>query len=223
MIEGVIYDMDGVIVDSEPLWKRAMIEVWASVGLAITEDDCRETQGLRIDEVARVWARRHAWSPGATDEVATATVERVVDLVRTESALFPGVADSLAFFEARGVPCAIASSSDLVLIEAVVDTFGLRDRFGPLVSAQHEEYGKPHPGVYLSAASALGVDAPRCLAIEDSPNGIISAKAARMRVLCVPDPALREDPRVGVADVVVDSMALFDAGVWSALNSAPPG
>lgn len=223
VIEGVIYDMDGVIVDSEPLWKRAMIEVWARVGLAITEDDCRETQGLRIDEVARVWAGRHGWSPRATEEVAAATVGRVVDLIRTESGLLPGVAESLRFFEDRGVPCAIASSSDLVLIDAVVDSFGLRGCFGPLVSAEHEDYGKPHPGVYLSAAQRLGVEASRCLAIEDSPNGVISAKAARMRVLCVPDPALRDDPRVGVADVVVDSMAHFGADVWSALNAAPPG
>lgn len=223
MIEGVIYDMDGIIVDSEPLWKRAMIAVWATVGLAITEDDCRATQGLRIDEVAGVWAERHGWEPGTPEQVATATVARVVELVRTEAELLPGVADSLRFFEARGVPCAIASSSDLELIDAVVDAFDLRGRFGPLVSAEHEEFGKPHPGVYLSAARRLGVDPTRCLAIEDSPNGIVSAKAARMRVLCVPDPALRDDPRIGVADVVVDSMADFDAEVWSALNTAPTG
>lgn len=220
MIEGVIYDMDGVIVDSEPLWKRAMIEVWATVGLVIDEDDCRATQGLRIDEVAGVWAERHAWAPGVAEKVAADTVARVVELVRAEAEVLPGVAESLRFLHLRGVPCAIASSSDLALIEAVVDSFGLRGSFGPLVSAEHEEFGKPHPGVYLSAARRLGVDPTRCLAIEDSPNGIVSAKAARMRVLCVPDPALKDDPRVGVADVVIASMTDFGADVWSTLNAA---
>lgn len=218
MIEGVIYDMDGVLVDSEPLWKRAMIEVWATVGSVITEDDCRLTQGLRIDEVAAVWSRRHHWEGATAAQVARATVARVIELVRTEASLLPGVAATLEFFDRRELPCAVASSSDLVLIDAVVDAFDLRDAFGALVSAEHEEYGKPHPGVYLRAAGELGIDPSRCLAIEDSPNGIVAAKAARMQVLCVPDPAFRDDASLAVADVVLASLADFDESVWSTLE-----
>lgn len=221
MIEGVIYDMDGVLVDSEPLWKRAMIEVWATVGSTITEDDCRHTQGLRIDEVAGIWARRHGWEGVTPSQVARATVARVVELVHTEATLLPGVETSLEFFGRRGLPRGIASSSDLALIRAVVDAFGLRDCFSVLVSAEHEEFGKPHPGVYLRAARELGLDPSRCVAIEDSPNGVIAAKAARMRVLCVPDPAFRGDPRIGPADVVLDSLADVGDAVWAVLDPLP--
>lgn len=217
MIEGVIYDMDGVLVDSEPLWKRAMIEVWATVGSVITEDDCRHTQGLRIDEVAEIWARRHGWEDVTPDQVARATVTRMIELVRTEAVLLPGVGFTLEFFGRRSLPCGIASSSDLALIDAVVDAFGLRGHFVSLVSAEFEDYGKPHPGVYLRAARELGVDPDRCVAIEDSPNGVLAAKAARMRVLCVPDPAFRGDPILAAADAVIPSLADFDDGVWALL------
>lgn len=220
MIDGVIYDMDGVLVDSEPLWKRAMIEVWATVGVVITEDDCRRTQGLRIDEVAELWGRRQGWDEALPGQVARATVGRVIELVRAEATLLPGVTSSIEFFAELGLPCGIASSSDLALIEAVVDAFGLGGRFVSLVSAEHEEFGKPHPGVYLRAARDLGVDPARCLAVEDSPNGIVSAKAARMRVLCVPDPAFRGDRRLGIADMVLASLEELDESVWTTLVSA---
>lgn len=134
--------------------------------------------------------------------------------------MLPGVTSSIEFFAELGLPCGIASSSDLALIEAVVGAFGLGGRFVSLVSAEHEEFGKPHPGVYLRAARDLGVDPARCLAVEDSPNGIVSAKAARMRVLCVPDPAFRGDRRLGIADMVLASLEELDESVWTTLVSA---
>ena len=101
---------------------------------------------------------------------------------------------------------ALASSSSYRIIDAVVDKFGLRNRFELIYSAQEEPFGKPHPGVYISAAQKLGVTPESCLAIEDSINGVVSAKAAKMKCIAVPEPAARNDRRYGIADVVLDSL-----------------
>jgi len=108
----------------------------------------------------------------------------------------------------------LASSSQFVLIDAVLDHFYLRDYFQIVHSAESEPYGKPHPGVYLTTASLLGKRARECLAVEDSMNGLVAAKAAMMRCLMVPDVALREDPRLSLADLVVESLEKLDGEAW---------
>jgi len=222
MIDAVIFDMDGVLVDSEPLWKRAMIEVWATIGLDISVEDCRATQGLRIDEVVDVWYEREPWTQRSPAEVVQATVARVVELIHEEGELLPGVVDALELFATRSVPMAVASSSDLVLIDAVVHAFDLGGVFSALVSAEHEDFGKPHPAVYLTAANEVEADPSRCLAIEDSLNGIVAAKAARMHVLAVPDPAFRGDARLALADAMIDSLTELTPALWDRLNGMSP-
>jgi sugar-phosphatase len=196
-VSAFIFDLDGLLIDSEPLWRRAEIEVFGRHGLHLGEEQCLETTGLRIDEVVRHW--------GQPAEAAAEIVDRVIELVRVEGSPKPFAVESVREARRRTEKLALASSSPERLIEATLGKLGIRDVFDAVVSASSEPYGKPHPGVYLTTAARLGGVAPtECVAIEDSLNGVIAAKAARMRCVAVPE---RADARFAIADVVLSSLA----------------
>ena len=117
---------------------------------------------------------------------------------------------------------AVCSGSYAVVIEAALDRLGITDVMSAWHSAEWEPLGKPHPGAYLSTAAKLGIDPTACLAFEDSFNGAIAARAARMRVVAVPEPAAQGSPRWGFCDLVLDSLADFDAAALDALVDGPP-
>jgi len=226
MITGVLFDMDGLLVDSEPLWQRAEIEVFASVGVELTREACLETRGRRVDEVVRHWFERSPWTGRSVAAVRDAIVTRVVDLVRTEGTIKDGVVHALDFFAARGLPLGIASSSDYAVIEAVLDRLELRSCFAIVHSGEEEAHGKPHPDVYRGAARKLDRAPESCLALEDSPSGVASAKAAGMRCIAVVDasgvdPAEREVEanRLAGADLVLRSLGEIDAVVWQRVSN----
>lgn len=201
--------MDGLLIDSEPLWRIAEVEALSSVGVSITEEDALETTGLRTDEVVELWYGRHPWPDPPRKEIEARIITRLIALVRERGEAMTGVHETLQAFSAAGFPLAIASSSTSEIIAAVLETLGIGGYFRVTQSAEHEPFGKPHPGVYIEAARALGVEPRHCLALEDSPNGVIAAKAARMTCIAVPDPALVGDRRYGAADLVLGSLADF--------------
>jgi HAD superfamily hydrolase (TIGR01509 family) len=202
----LLFDMDGVLIDSEPLWRRAEIEVFAEVGLELSEQDCRETQGLRIDDAVAYWYTRFPWSGKSCESVAEAIVERVAELIRADGKPLPGVHRAISDASERGWRLGLASSSSQFLIDTVLDHFELRAAFEITRSAEHEAYGKPHPAVYLSTAIALSIDPRRCVAIEDSLNGVVSAIAAQMSCIAIPAPESRDDPRFAIASMRLASL-----------------
>jgi len=129
-----------------------------------------------------------------------------------------GVYEILKFMKGKNVKLAIASSSQLILIKTVVQKFGIEKYFDELYSAEMEEYGKPHPGVYITTAKVLDVAPERCVALEDSFNGLLSAKAARMKCICVPDESIKQSAKIAIADLVLDSLANFNEEYWDSLN-----
>ena len=187
-IEAVIFDMDGVLVDSEDIWREAEAEIFRSVGVPMTAEDGRLTMGLRSDEVVEYWYERHPWTGPTKIEVDAAINRLVIDLVMAHSGAMPGAVEAIAMLSEAGIPLGLASSSSSELIGAVVDKLGIRDQLRVLQSAEHEPYGKPHPAVYIEAARRLGIAPDRCVAIEDSPAGLLAAKAARMRLHRRPRP-----------------------------------
>lgn len=208
----LIFDLDGVLIDSEPLWRRAEIEIFATVGLQLTEADCIRTQGLRIDEAVGFWFERAPWSGPSVEALASTIVERMAALIRSEGRPMPGALESIEAARETGWRLGLASSSSSFLIGTVLERFGLADRFECVHSAEHEARGKPHPDVYLSAARALGLPGADCVAVEDSAHGVASALAAGMRCIAVPAPETRDDPRFGVATWRLESLgALADA------------
>jgi mannitol-1-/sugar-/sorbitol-6-/2-deoxyglucose-6-phosphatase len=206
----VVFDLDGLLIDSEPYWRQAEIEVFASVGLDLTEEQTRQTMGLRIDDAVRHWWDRHPWQGSTPTEVERAVTARVADLIEATGEAMPGARAAIALCRRRGIPMAVCSGSYAVVIEAALDRLGMTDAMSTWHSAEWEPLGKPHPGAYLSTAAKLGVDPTACLAFEDSFNGAISAKAARMRVVAVPEPAALDSPRWGFCDLVLGSLTEFD-------------
>ena len=203
----VIFDMDGVLIDSEPLWREAEIEIFATVGITLTHDSCRETTGLRMDEVV---AYRHRERPWPLEEVSMGALARriegrLVELVRERGEAMEGASDAVDRLARAGYRLALASSSAREIIDVVLERLGLSSRFEVVASAEAEARGKPHPAVFLRVAGALGVDPTECVVIEDSLNGVIAATAARMR--CVAIPEVRGDPRFAIADVELASLA----------------
>jgi mannitol-1-/sugar-/sorbitol-6-/2-deoxyglucose-6-phosphatase len=196
----IVFDMDGLLIDSEPLWVRAEIEIFGAHGLPLAESDCATTKGLRVDDVVRHWHAVRAFAD--VDRVERDLVARVAELVRTEGVALRGATGAVARAKELG-PIALASSSPRLIIEAALERLGLAKAFDVVQSAETEPYGKPHPAIFLRTAERLGVSPLACTVLEDSMNGVIAAKAARMRCIAVPP---EPDPRFVVADLVVTSL-----------------
>ena len=200
VIKAIIFDMDGVIIDSEPLWRRAMIQSFNEIGIAFTDDDCRLTTGLRFIEVAEYWFTHHNFTNITVFEFDHMVISRLCELIKEEGKLMKGVETALKHFKQHHYKIAIGTSSNVLLMNTVVDELGIRDYFHAICSAEHLEYGKPHPQVFLNCAKELNVKATECLVIEDSVNGMIAAKAAQMKVLVVPEDGNFDNPKFAVAD-----------------------
>ena len=217
----MVFDLDGLLIDSEPFWRRAEIEVFATVGVHLSEADTRQTMGLRVDDAVLHWYERRPWSGMEPVEVERAVTARVAELIESIGEPMPGALDVVDLCRDRSIPMAVCSGSYAQVIEAALDRLGLTSSMSAWHSAEWEPLGKPHPGAYLSTAAKLGVDPTSCLAFEDSFNGAISAKAARMRVVAVPEPAALSSIRWGFCDLVLDSLEAFDEAALESLGHPP--
>jgi HAD superfamily hydrolase (TIGR01509 family) len=204
--DAVIFDMDGVLIDSEPLWKIAMEEVFSAHGSKLTKQDFQKTVGLRIDEVVVYWHRHEGWKNVSPKQVEQEIVLQMVELIRTNATPLIGVIDTLKFLKSKGKRIGLATSSYEILVRTVLKELQIESYFDFTHSAEFEAYGKPHPAVYLTVAERLGIDPIHCLVVEDSLNGIISAKAARMKVVCIPEKTHHPEPKLIIADYQYDSM-----------------
>jgi len=219
-IEAVVFDMDGVLIDSEPMWREVEREVFASVGIELTDEDLYPTMGVRVADVVERWYRRQPWSEPSRERVAETIVDDVARAVRERGVLLDGALGAVDVVRSLGLGVALASSSPMPLILAVISLDGLAERFDVVVSGEDEELGKPDPAVYLSAARRLDVPPERCLAVEDSINGVRAAKAAGM--LCVAVPAVGgHDDIPTEADLVLGSIGELDDRVWARLGAVP--
>lgn len=199
-IEAAIFDMDGLLIDSEPLWDQAEVEVMESLGV-----DTRRRDELP-DLVVDLWYAQQPWRGVDRAEATARIIRRAIELVEASRPLLPGVREAVALCKTQGLKVGLASASPLVMLEKVLNMFELRDQFDALASAEHLPWSKPHPQVYLNCAAALGVDPQRCVALEDSVNGMIASKAARMRAIVVPEAENSRDPRFVLADVKLPSL-----------------
>jgi mannitol-1-/sugar-/sorbitol-6-/2-deoxyglucose-6-phosphatase len=211
----IIFDMDGLLIDSEPLWVRAEIEVFGAAGLPLREEDCARTKGLRVDDVVAYW---HASTPSGFAHATPAEVEqrliaRVAELVAAEGRALSGVFAALAVARSNARWIALASSSPLPIIGAALERLGLASTFDVVHSAQNEPFGKPHPVTFLRTAERLEVSPLDCVVIEDSITGVIAAKAARMGCIAVPFDHPDHAAGFAIADVVLGSLESLTAEV----------
>jgi len=206
VIDAVVFDLDGVIVDSEQVWDEVREVYTRETGGTYTDSAARDMMGMSSVE----WSRYMADAlgvPGTPEEINAAIVERMLERYGEAPPLLPGAVEAVRRIGKRW-PLAIASSSNPELIEVVLRVTGLAGEVRIAVSSQEVARGKPAPDVYLEAARRLGVQATRCAAVEDSHNGIRSARAAGMRVIAIPN--LHFPPgadALAEADVVLASVA----------------
>jgi HAD superfamily hydrolase (TIGR01509 family) len=206
VIEAVVFDLDGVIVDSEHVWDEVRQQLAEERGGRWHEEASRDMMGMSSLE----WSRYMHDVIGLAEppeEINAEVVRRLVALYEEELPLLEGAMESVEALAARW-PLGLASSSNRELIDLVLRVSGLERWFAATVSSEEVERGKPAPDVYLEAARRLNVAAERCAAVEDSENGIRSAKAAGMRVVAIPNPRYPPaEDALAAADVVLPSVA----------------
>jgi beta-phosphoglucomutase-like phosphatase (HAD superfamily) len=209
--DAILFDMDGVLVDSEPWWNDVRIAFAREHGRTWTHEDQALCMGGNSREWAEIMVERLRVPGLAWETIQDAIVAGVVGCYATRPSNVIGDAPDQVRRIARDWPVAIASSSHADVIRAAVDALGLHDAMGSIVSSDEVPAGKPAPDVYLLAASRLGVDPARCLVVEDSVNGVLAGKAAGMTVALVPNRSV--PPAAGAfdaADAVVEGLALLD-------------
>jgi len=201
--------MDGLLIDSEPLWHAAEVEIFGSLGVPLERAETRSTKGMFVDEVTAYWFERYPWTGPSQRQVADEILERVAELVVERGAPLPGARATVEAMAERG-PVVLASSTPHRLIRVVLAHLDLADAFATISSAEDEAYGKPHPAVFLTAASTVGVAPERCCVFEDAPAGVLAAKAARMLCVAVPEASERHAASIAIADLVLDTLEGFD-------------
>lgn len=206
MLKAVIFDMDGLLVDSEPWWRVAEASVFGRLSVAPAEDDFEKMMGNRIQEVIANWHAKHPWDNFDLEVTMNEIVDEVGKLVTANADLMPGVKDTLEYLQENHIRSALASSSPMRLIRKITEGYGIHSYFEQLHSAETEKRGKPHPDVFLSAAAALKLDPQHCIVLEDSYNGVLAAKAAQMQCIAVPAREHFSQERFRIADHVVRDM-----------------
>lgn len=209
MVEAVIFDMDGLMVNSEDLWEETERKYFASKGFEYDRAFDRLLMGRKKEESAAVIKERL----GLEDSIEEIIEERyrlLRNLCDERLELMPGLMPLLESFEERRVPLGMASSSPLEQIHFVLDRFDIRRRFSHIVSGDMVPRGKPAPDIYLLTADRLGKGPEACLALEDTINGVRAAKGAGMICLAVPDRRQRSLD-FSMADGVFSSLAELDA------------
>lgn len=206
MPDAVIFDLDGVLADSEQLWNEAKHEVVQETGGRWREDGPRDMMGMSSPEWS-AYMRDELRVPLEAAEINRRVVARMEDLYRERLPLLPGAVDAVRAAAARW-PVGLASSSNREIIDLFLTESGLHDAFTAAVSSEEVDRGKPAPDVYLEAARRLEVQPGACVAVEDSSNGLRAAAAAGMRVIAVPNPHYPpEDDALALADAIVPTVA----------------
>ncbi|MEM1136383.1 MAG: hexitol phosphatase HxpB [Bacteroidota bacterium] len=217
-VKAVIFDMDGLLIDSEPLWRSAEIKVFAEVGLHLTPETCKQTMGLRIDEVVAHWYAKSPWENTSLEDVKDAIFSEFMKEVEAVAKPMEGVLTTLTFFRQKGLKIGLASSSPMILIKKIVEHLNITSFFEVLHSAEDETYGKPHPAVYIATAKDLDVNPQDCIAFEDSFTGMIAALAARMKTIVVPEPENFNQAKFQAAHLKLHSLSQFNETLFEQLN-----
>jgi HAD superfamily hydrolase (TIGR01509 family) len=210
VIEAVVFDLDGVLLDTEELWDEARRQIAEERGGRWRPDAQRAMMGMSSPEWSR-YMHDVIGVPDAPDRISEEVVERLAQLYRRELPLLDGAIEAVRRIGARW-PLGIASSSNRPLIDLFLELTETRDLFRATVSSEEVAHGKPAPDVYLEAARRLGVGPERCAAIEDSENGIRSASAAGMYVVAIPN---------GVFPPSTEALALADVELGSLAELTP--
>ena len=210
-LDTVIFDMDGLLVDSEPLWGVAANNIFEQYGFRISPEQNVTTTGLRTREFVHWWFQHFGINVNEEPVAENKILNRMLELIDADCTMMPGVEHVFNLFHSLRFKIGIASSSPDALIQLVMEKSGIRQYVQGTASGQQLLHGKPHPQVYLNCAETLQSIPANCLSFEDSFYGMIAAKAARMQCVVVPDYHQYKQERWGAADLKLSSLQNFSA------------
>ena len=202
--------MDGLLIDSEPLWNEAAADIFFHYGIQLTPAQYAITTGLRTREFIQWWFGHFKVPLNDIEKVENESFEKVISLVIKKGKPMPGVNHIINFFIDRNFKIGLASSSPLKLIHVVVELLQLKNCLQTITSAAGLQYAKPHPQVYLNCAEELKAQPAECICFEDSFYGVIAAKAAQMKCVVVPDPHQSKNLKWHAADIKISSLQNFN-------------
>ena len=212
--------MDGILIDSERHWQLTERAIFAELGIDLTDELLVQTRGLRTEEMVAHWSARFPLDGTDHRQLMEQYDRRMVETMKREVPLMDGARELIGMFREMGMPVALATCSTQAHIDAVMEKHDIRELFDLLISAAVDMPGKPHPEVYLRTAALLKRDPTRCLAFEDSFAGVVAARAARMRVVAMPDPSEYDQERFGAADLKIRSLKDFTIEKFNQLQEA---
>lgn len=181
-VKAVIFDMDGVLIDSEKFWKQAESEVFGSLGVNISDEFTELTRSMTTREVTQFWYERFPWSDLTHQSVEEQVIQRVIELIKTENCEIKGIKTFITSLKKSGHKIGLATNSPAIIIPVVLNKLEIGQYFDAVTSADEVPRGKPHPEIYLLSAEKLQINPSECFVIEDSYSGIIAAKSASMKV-----------------------------------------
>lgn len=219
MIDAVIFDMDGLLIDSEAFWQEEERKLFARYGIHITPEMQKDTYGLGTNEVIEYWYNYQPWDHFDLQEIKNELFDAVEERIDREAEPLPGVNETIDFFKSRNTRPALASASPFGIIDTVLNKLQLKDFFKVVHSCELEEFGKPHPAVYISTARKLAVKPFNCLVFEDSFVGLLAAKSARMKTIAVPGEIDSGNKNYAIADIRLESLDQFEEKHFDRINA----
>lgn len=217
-VHSAIFDMDGVLIDSEPLWYEAANEAFMPYCIHLEPEEYALSIGLRTKEFVDFWLKKYDIDPQKAISIEKEINALVINKIAQKGTAMPGVISTLEQLKHRDFTIGLATSSPSSLIDVVVDKLNIRSYFSAFASAENLPFGKPHPQVYLNCADSLEQSPSRCICFEDSFNGLISAKSARMYCIAIPAPEFRHQARFQAADMILNSLEEFEVGLIEKLR-----
>lgn len=212
-MKAVIFDMDGVIIDSEPFWKNAEFEVFSSLGVVLDKEFTDLTQTMTTMEVTKFWYEKFPWESKSLEEVEDMVISRVMELIEQGRAERNGIELFIKQLKSNGFKIGLATNSPYKIIPVVLEKAGIADYFDSIFSAEFVEFGKPDPAIYLMTSKELGIDPENCIVIEDSYSGMLAAKKAGMKVVAFTNG--NQDINISLADYKMESFLETELNIFS--------
>ncbi|RBQ11478.1 hexitol phosphatase HxpB [Pedobacter miscanthi] len=209
MFQAAIFDMDGLLIDSEPFWRTAEKEVFGSLGIEVTEELSIKTSRMTTREVTAHWFSHKPWAQKSLEDVEQTVIQKVGELIGNNGVMMPGSIALLHYFKQSGYKIGLATNSPQCLIPIVLRKLQIEHCFDITVSSDFVDKGKPSPDIYIKAASELSTPPSRCIVFEDSARGIQAALAAGMSVVAVPEKGNFHDSRFNIADIKIRQLSDF--------------
>ncbi|MCR9066466.1 MAG: hexitol phosphatase HxpB [Cytophagales bacterium] len=205
-IKAVIFDMDGLLVNSEPCWHIAEKKIFGELGVELSTENCLETTGVPIKDVIQHWYKKHPWVNPDFETLERDLLNGAKEAIEEHADLMPGVLETVSWAKHNNYKIGLASASPMDMIEMVLRKFNLLTDFDTFHSAELERFNKPDPAVYLTVAKRLEVKIEQCLILEDSGGGVKGAVASGAQVIAVPSPHEFNEAKFNIASAKISSL-----------------